>query len=82
MTILIKVKFPQGVREVPAHFETDNGSYFSRDPCPSIPCLVPDDMCGWCFEQIIGEIEGTSWLAFPAMIDVKPRSFDPFNPEW
>ncbi|MES0071908.1 hypothetical protein [Mesorhizobium sp. M0058] len=61
----VAVTFPDGVRSVPAHSEPLQPFSYSTGPLPPIQRLVPVDMPGWLFSQIItGE-----WIAIKTLVD-------------
>lgn len=62
MGLTVKVKFPDGVREMPAHVHImSEGDDYCSFP---LSVITPDDIDGWYFRRIIGGRD-TEWLAFP-----------------
>ena len=68
----IRVKFPDGIREVPGYYQEVEQPFSFPDLRPGSRTLglgyamtkaVPDSYPGWRFEEIVGDIDGVSWIA-------------------
>lgn len=66
----ITVLFPDGEREIPAHFNhIPLTAIGSPDALKHVPMLIPDDMQGWTFHQLMtGE-----YVALSATVHEKTR---------
>lgn len=73
-TLTVKVKFPDGVREVPGYYNTSeiwSASSTRRSPFG----LTPSPMEGWEFRGIIGGHDYL-WVAFQAYRDTNRRLWE------
>ena len=61
----VAVTFPDGVRSVPAHSEPLQPFSYSAGPLSPIQRLVPADMPGWLFSQLITG----QWFASKSLVD-------------